>query len=84
MTNEYNRELSADLHTAWMAVQAIRAGIPHDGLGGFTAIDHGRWMKLADAMRVITELKAENFAFLEQQIDAMTAAIAAIKEDSTP
>ena len=75
MATEYSRELSADLHTAWMAVQAIRSGIPFDTL------NHERWMTLAHAMRVITELKAENFAFLEQRVDALTQSL---KEGSTP
>ena len=52
-----------------MALHVIRAGLPYGG------INHARWMKLADAMRVITDLSSENFAFLEQKIHALTESL---------
>jgi len=69
MATEYSRELSDNLHAAWMAVQTIRAGLP------FSTLGHERWEKLHAAMGVITELKDENFAFLEQKVHALSAAI---------
>jgi hypothetical protein len=69
MATEYSRELSAELHATWMALHAIRSDIPFDTL------NHERWMKLADAMRVIVELKNENFDFLEQKIHKLTASL---------
>ena len=53
MTTEYSRKLSADLHAAWMALFDIRSNLPLD------ALNQERWMKLATAMRVITELQSE-------------------------
>jgi len=69
MATEYNDELADDLHSAWMALHVIRAGLPYGG------INHARWMKLADAMRVITDLSSENFAFLEQKVHALTESL---------
>ena len=69
MATEYNDELADDLHSAWMALHVIRAGLPYGG------ISHERWMKLADAMRVITDLTSENFAFLEQKVHALTESL---------
>ena len=69
MATEYSSELRTDLHAAWMALHAIRTDLP------FGALGHERWKKLHAAMGVINELKDENFAFLEQQIDALTQSL---------
>ena len=73
MATEYNDQLADDLHSAWMALHVIRAGLPFDGVLG--SINHARWMKLAAAMRVITDLSSENFAFLEQKVHALTESL---------
>jgi hypothetical protein len=74
MATEYNDQLADDLHSAWMAMQTIRAGLPYDG-SVWSGINHERWLKLAAAMRVITDLSSENFAFLEQKVHALTESL---------
>ena len=74
MDTEYNDELARDLHSAWMALHVIRAGLPFDG-SVWSGINHERWLKLAAAMHVITDLSSENFAFLEQKVHALTESL---------